>query len=149
MSYLDEMFKTTNTDKLKNSCSKNVSFEIVNGSDMYKGYYNESIVETKFIKFFQLSLFNDINKKRAVRIYNLKGVSSKGACFFDYKILNITNYKISEDKLNIFIKILDKKIKLNNQNLKFKYKYYPVYNFDYTSPPSGNEINECISELLN
>ncbi len=29
------------------------------------------------------------------------------------------------------------------------FKYYPVYNFDYTNPPDGNELSQCQSELLN
>jgi len=29
------------------------------------------------------------------------------------------------------------------------FKYYPVYNFDYTNPPEGNELSQCQSELLN
>ena len=36
----------------------------------------------------------------------LKGKNSEGACFYDYKILNIKEYKISERKVNKFINYL-------------------------------------------
>ena len=41
-----------------------------------------------------------------------------------------------------------KTIKTPKGDFKTMFKYYPVYNFDYTNPPTGNDINECMSELL-
>jgi len=36
-----------------------------------------------------------------------------------------------------------------NKDVKIMFKYYPVYNFKFTDPPSGNDITQCVSELLN
>ena len=58
---------------------------------------------------------------------------------------------ISERKLDKFINYITNvlpKQKPNN-DIKIKYKFYPVYDFVNTLPPNGNEINECVSELLN
>jgi len=149
MSYLDELFKTTNQD-LINTVNQNTNdFEIVKGSDMYKGFYEKSIVKTNYIKYYQVATFTDNYKKKTIRSYYLEGKSSKGACFFDYRVIKIKDYRISEENFNKFINFLDNQIKNNkNSNIKIMYKYYPVYNFTLTAPPTGNEINECVSELL-
>jgi hypothetical protein len=137
-------------------------FEFVKGSDFCKGYYDNDIVETVYVRFYQIALFNDYSKKvlesgialvpndgkRCIKSFLLKGKNAKGACFFDWEIVEVKNHKISEKKLNTFIEYLSSN-KNNKSNIKIKHKFYPVYNFDYTDPPSGNEINECVSSLLN
>ena len=136
-------------------------YEFVKGSDYCKGYYDEQVVETTYVRFYQIAMFNDYPKKilesglaftpkdnkRCVRSYLLKGQSSKGACFYQWEVIEIKNHKISEKKLNDFIDFLNSNPN-KQSNLKIKHKFYPVYNFDNTDPPTGNEINECVSELL-
>ena len=136
------------------------TFEFVKGSDFCKGYYDQNILETKYVRYYQIAMFNDYPKKvlesgiamvpkdgkRCIRSFLLKGQSAKGACFFDWHVLEVKNHKISEKKLNTFIEYLSSNNK--NSNIRFQYKFYPVYNFDNTDSPTGNEINECVSELL-
>jgi hypothetical protein len=136
-------------------------FEFVKGSDFCKGYYDENTVTTTYVRFYQIAMFNDYSKnvlesgialvpkngKRCIKSFLLRGKNAKGACFFDWEIVEIKNHKISEKKLNTFIEYLSLN-KNNKSNIKIKHKFYPVYNFDYTDPPTGNEVNECVSELL-
>lgn len=136
-------------------------YEFVKGSDYCKGYYDNQVVETTYVRYYQIAMFNDYSKKilesgiaiapkdskRCVRSYLLKGKTSKGACFYEWEVLEVKNHKISEKKLSTFIDFLNTNPN-KNSNLKIKHKFYPVYNFDYTDPPTGNEINECVSELL-
>jgi hypothetical protein len=136
-------------------------YEFVKGSDYCKGYYDQSVVETTYVRYYQIAMFNDYSKKilesgialvpkdnkRCVRSYLLKGKTSKGACFYEWEIVEVKNHKISEKKLNTFIDFLNSNPN-KKSNLRIKHKFYPVYNFDYTDPPTGNEINECVSELL-
>lgn len=166
MNNLDHFFnQPLDNDKIvlpqdqKDSIEKH--FEFVKGSDFCKGYYDQTVVETTYVRFYQIALFNDYSKKvlesgialvpkdgkRCIKSFLLRGKSAKGACFFDWEIVEITNHKISEKKLNTFIEYLSSN-KNKKSNIKIKHKFYPVYNFDYTDPPSGNEINECVSELL-
>ncbi len=165
MNNLDQFFnQQLNHEKIvlspnqKQSIEKN--FEFVKGSDFCKGFYDQTVVETKYVRYYQIAMFNDYpknilesgialvpkNGKRNVRSFFLKGQSSKGACFFDWHVLEIKNYKISEKKLNKFLNFLT--LQNNNSNIKFKYKFHPVYNFNDVKPPTGNDINECVSELL-
>jgi hypothetical protein len=136
------------------------NFVFVKGSDYYNGYYNENIIETKYVRYYQIAMFNDFPTKeivkglatiptesnRCIRSFLLKGQSSKGACFFEWRVMEVKDYKIPERKLDKFIKFLNKNNK--NTNLKLQHKFYPVYNFKNIPPPSGNDINECVSELL-
>ena len=166
MNNLDHFFnQQLNNDKIvlpqnqKDSVEKH--FDFVKGSDFCKSYYDQTVVETTYVRFYQIALFNDYSKKvlesgialipkdgkRCIKSFLLRGKSSKGACFFDWEIVEITNHKISEKKLNTFIEYLSSN-KNKKSNIKIKHKFYPVYNFDYTDPPSGNEINECVSDLL-
>jgi hypothetical protein len=166
MNNLDHFFnQQLNQDKIvlqphqKESVEK--QFEFVKGSDFCKGYYDQTVIETMYVRYYQIALFNDYSKrdlesglamipkdgKRCIRSFLLKGKSSKGACFFEWEIIEIKNYKISEKKLNAFIDYLsaNKNVK---SNIRIKHRFYPVYNFDNTEPPAGHEINECVSELL-
>jgi hypothetical protein len=166
MNNLDQFFnQPPSNDKIvlpknqKDSIEKH--FEFVKGSDFCKGYYDQVVVETTYVRFYQVALFNDYSKKdlesglatipkdgkRCIKSLLLRGKSSKGSCFFEWEIVEIKNHKISEKKLNTFIEYLNSS-KNAKSNIKIKHKFYPVYNFDYTDPPSGNEINECVSELL-
>lgn len=142
-----------------NSIEKN--FEFVKGSDFCKGYYDQTVVETMYVRFYQIALFDDYSKKilentiamvptdgkRCIRSFLLRGKSGKGACCFDWEILEIKNHKMSEKKLNTFIEYLSSN-KNKKSNIRIKHKFYPVYNFNDTEPPAGHEINECVSELL-
>lgn len=127
-------------------------YEFIKGSDFYPNFYDQSITKEIYIRFYQITLFNNQNK-RMIRSFLIKGKTSEGACLYDYKIIESKIYSISERKLNKFINYLTNifpKQKNNIDNdIKIKYKFYPAYDFVNTPPPNGNEINECVSELLN
>lgn len=120
------------------------TYEFIRGSDYYPNYYDGNVCQTIYIRFYQITLFNE-RGKRHVRSYLLKGSSGLGDCCYKYDIMEVKNYDLSEQKVDQFINYLTKN---NNPNLKVKYKFYPVYNFDNVLPPHGYEINECTSELL-
>lgn len=151
---LDEYFKTTDYNKLKitnkqeNLIEKNI--ELVKGSDFHKNFYEVSdinVVQKINVRFYQIAIFDEF-EKCTVRSFLFEGQTSKGACFFDYKIIELKDYNLSKTKINKFVRLLDKQKKKNNNKFKLMYKFYSVYNFDYTNPPTGNDINECMSELL-
>jgi hypothetical protein len=165
MNNLDKFFnQQLNTETIKYTPNQKSSIEnnieFIKGSDYCRGYYNENILETKYVRYYQIAMFNSYSKKviesgialvppkpkRCVRSYLLKGQSTKGACFFDWHIIEIKNYKIAEKELNTFIEYLNSNKKKSNFTLQ--HKFYPVYNFDDTAPPTGEEINQCVSELL-
>lgn len=150
---LNEQFQLTdynNFDINKNhKISMKKDIQLVKGSDMYKGFYEQSIVSKIFIRYYQITMFDE-HGKRAVRSYLLEGNSSKGACYYSYNIIEIKNFKISEEKLLKFIKILNETQKKSSSSTKMKimYKYYPSYDLDNTEAPTGDELNQCSSELL-
>ena len=125
-------------------------YEFIKGSDFYPSFYTENIIKEVYIRFYQITLFN-VKNKRLIRSFLIKGKTSEGACLYDYRIIEAKNYMISERRLNKFIYYLTNVLpkQKSNNDIKIKYKFYPVYNFDNTLPPNGNEINECVSELLN
>jgi len=125
-------------------------YEFIKGSDFYPSFYNENITKEVYIRFYQITLFN-IKNKRLIRSFLIKGKTSEGACLYDYKIIEAKIYMISERKLNKFINYITNILPRQkpNNDIKIKYKFYPDYNFDNTPPPNENEINECVSELLN
>jgi hypothetical protein len=146
---LDDYFKTQHADyKLITKYNSDNDLILVKGDDLYKDC-SININKTVFVQFYQISIFLT-EQKHSIRVYYLKGITGNGACFYDYQISKIKDYKISDSDLKKFIKFLDKKIiesHTEKLNTKYKYLYYPVYNFIDTSPPTGNEINECVTEL--
>lgn len=152
---LDEYFKTTDYKNLKITPEQSLlvgkDIQLVKGSDFHKSYYEQpdkNLIQKNTVRYYQISIFDDLGKC-SIRSFLFEGITSKGACFFDYKIIELNDYKLTKDKINNFIKYIDKEKKKKNLNFKLMYKFYPVYNFDYTPPPVGNDINECVSELLN
>lgn len=150
MSTFDDYFKTTSyddifTDNIEPDMNNN--FTIVKGSDLYNDVHDKNINNIIYVKFYQIAIFPD-NNMRHIRSYLLKGNNSEGSCFYNYEIKKIKNYKIKNDDVKIIINNIEKNIKKNNKNMRYKYLQYPVYNFNTTPPPNGNEINECVSELL-
>jgi hypothetical protein len=125
-------------------------YELIKGSDFYQNFYDQSITKEIYIRFYQITLFNNKNK-RLIRSFLIKGKTSEGACLYDYKIMEAKIYYINERKLNKFINYITNILPIQkpNNDIKIKYKFYPVYDFVNTPPPNGNEINECVSELLN
>lgn len=127
-------------------------YEFIKGSDFYPNFYDQTITKEIYIRFYQITLFNN-QDKRLIRSFLIKGKTSEGACLYDYKIMDVKIHKISERKLNKFINyltnILPKQRNNKDNDIKIKYKFYPAYDFVNTPPPNGNEINECVSELLN
>jgi hypothetical protein len=151
---LNEFFQTTDVanmplnEEQKKAIKKDVQF--VKGSDFYKGYYKEDVLPKMYVRFFQLGMFDGHDGKRPVRSFLLEGETSKGACFYEYKVKEIKDYRISQKTMEKFVDSIKNKktIKTPKGDFKVMFKYYPVYNFDYTNPPTGNDINECMSELL-
>ena len=164
-----ELFQTTDyTNFVPNvhqtqSIEKN--FNLVRGSDLYKGVYDISPNDVKnvIVRYYQIAMFsnhenndnysqdeND-NAKRVIRSFLFKGQGGTGACQYNYKIIEVKNHSINENDLDKFINAIKKNIKKNyknNNNHKIVFKYYPVYDFTNTSPPTGDEISQCYSELL-
>lgn len=148
MSTFDDYFKTTSYNEIfPDESDMDNNFTIVKGSDLFKENYDKDINNIIYVKFYQIAIFSN-NDMKHIRSYLLKGNSTEGSCFYNYEIKKIKNYKIKNDDLKIIINNIDKNIKKSNNNIRYKYLQYPVYDFTNTPPPSGNDINECISELL-
>ena len=152
---LDDYFKTTDYKNLKLTPEQgtliNKEIQFVKGSDFYKNYYDsndKNVIEKLGVRYYQIAMFEELGKY-AIRSYLLEGSNSKGACFYNYKMKEIKEYKIDKKKLDKFVLFLDKEKKKNNKIFKLMYKFHPVYNFNFTNPPTGNDINECVSELIN
>lgn len=152
---LDEYFKTTDYKNLKITPEQGLlvgkDIQLVKGSDFHKSIYeipDSNLVQEINVRYYQIAMFEE-KGKCAIRSMLLKGTTSKGACFFDYKMIEIKDYQLSKRKIDKFVRFLDKEKNKNNKKFKLMYKFYPVYNFDFTNPPTGNEINQCQSELLN
>lgn len=152
---LDEYFKTTDYKNLKITPEQELlvgkNIQLVKGSDFHKGIYDipdVNLVQEITIRYYQIAMFDE-HGKCLIRSILFKGSTSKGACFFDYKMVEIKDYQLSKRKIDKFVKFLDTEKKKNNSKFKLMYKFYPVYNFNFTNPPTGNEISQCQSELLN
>ncbi len=152
---LDEYFKTTDYKNLKITPEQGLlvgkDIQLVKGSDFHKGIYDipdKNLVREINVRYYQIATFDELGKC-AIRSFLFKGSTSKGACFFDYKMIEINDYQLSKRKIDKFVRYLDRQKKKNDSKFKLMYKFYPVYNFNFTNPPTGNEINQCQSELLN
>jgi len=66
-------------------------YEFIKGSDFYPSFYNENITKEVYIRFYQITLF-DVNNKRLIRSFLIKGKTSEGACLYDYKIIEAKIY---------------------------------------------------------
>jgi hypothetical protein len=148
---INEFFQTTDYNQLpvsksqKESLGKNIQF--VNGSDFHTNIYDVKVASHKIVKYFQLGMFSQ-NYKKAIRVYVLEGTSPVGGtCLYEYKILKMKDYFLNDEYFEQFEKNIKKSIN-KNDDIKIMFKYYPVYNFKFTEPPSGNDITQCISELL-
>lgn len=152
---LDDYFKTTDYKNLKITSEQGLlvgkDIQLVKGSDFHKSIYDipdKNLVREITVRYYQIAMFDEFNYCN-IRSFLFKGSTSKGTCFFDYKMIEINDYKLSKKKIDKFVRFLDKQKKKNNSKFKLMYKFYPVYNFNFTNPPSGNEISQCQSELLN
>lgn len=152
---LNEYFETTDYKNLKLTRDQGLligkDIQLVKGSDFHKGIYeipDKNSVENIQVRYYQIASFDDFGKC-AIRSFLFEGTSTQGACFFNYKIKELKDYFLSKNKIDEFVKALNIQKTKNNKKSKLMYKFYPVYNFDYTNPPTGNDINECVSELLN
>jgi len=164
MSNFKELFKTTDYTNFvptqDNAKAIQKNFNFVKGSDMYKGIYDKCNMDIKnmFVRYYQIEIFihytdninyneeEEMNGKRNIRSFLLKGNTGTGDCCYDYRIAEVKNYSIDEKDLDKFINAIKKN--KNDSKYKIIFKYYPVYDFKNTNPPSGNEINQCYSELL-
>ena len=151
---MNEFFKTTDYNNLPLSESQNKTLgkniEFVSGSDFHTGIYDVKVESHKSVKYFQLALFSQDNK-RAIRLYKLEGTSPVGGtCLYEYKVIEIKDYLLPDEYFKRFENQLkNDKSASNDSNIKIMFKYYPVYNFSFTDPPSGDDIKQCTSELLN
>jgi len=152
---LDEYFKTTDYKNLKITPEQGLlagkQIQLVKGSDFHKNYYDipdKNLVQNIIVRYYQIAMFDEFGKC-AIRSFLFKGSSSKGACFFDYKIIELKDYQLSKDKIDKFVKYLDGEKNKSTSKSKLIYKFHPVYNFNFINPPTGNDINQCQSELLN
>ena len=152
---LDEYFKTTDYKNLKITPEQGLlvgkDIQLVKGSDFHKTIYDipdVNLVREITVRYYQIAMFDQYGKY-AIRSFLFKGSTSQGACFFDYKMVEIKDYQLSKRKVDKFVNFLDKEKKKNNSKFKLMYKFYPVYDFNFTNPPTGNEISQCQSELLN
>ena len=119
-------------------------YEIVKGGEKL-GYYDIKITTDVQVRFFQISQFEE-NGLFAIRSYLFIGNGTNGGCFYEDKIVDIKDYKLTERELNKFKKTLQNK--KDTKNHKIMYKFYPVYYLEFTQGPSGQELSQCTSELL-
>jgi len=152
---LDEYFKTTNYKNLKITPEQGVlvgkDIQFVKGCDFHKNIYDipdKNLVVGIKVRYYQIAMFDEFGKY-TIRSFLFKGSTSKGTCFFNYEMNEINEYQLSKKKIDKFVRFLDKEKKKNTPKFKLMYKFYPVYNFNFTNPPTGNEISQCQSELLN
>ena len=169
MSNFRDLFQTTDyTNFVPNNDQATAikkNFNFVKGSDLYKGVYDivDADVKNVYVRYYQIAMFSEHedndnysqnennNAKRVIRSYLFKGQSGTGACFYNYKVIQLKNYSINENDVDKFVNAIKKKSKQNyknNNELKIVFKYYPVYDFTYTAPPTGDEISQCYSQLL-
>lgn len=154
---LDAYFKTTDYTNLRITPEQELlvgkDIQLVKGSDFHKGIYDipdAKMVQKINVRYYQIAMFDELGDgKCVVRSMLFEGTTSKGACFFDYKMVEINDYKLSKRKIDKFIRFVDRQKLKNNSKIKLMYKFYPVYNFNFTNPPTGNDISQCQSELLN
>lgn len=153
-------------------------YQIIKGSEFYPSIdtiVNNKPINIYFYQIAQFSnnennLYPQLSKNSNVyniRAYKFRGAGGSGYsnCLYTYDIIDIHDYKLTKRNVDKFVeKIKDRtnvegtglmtgnKYKhINKENVittLYKYKYYPVYNFNETPPPQGYEINECMSELL-
>ena len=106
---LNEYFKTTDYKDLKVTreqgelIGKNIEF--VNGSDFHNNYYktpDKNLKDNILVRYYQIASFDEFGKC-AIRSFLFKGETSKGACFFDYKIKELKDYKLSKNKIDEFV----------------------------------------------
>lgn len=152
---LDNYFTTTDYKNLKITPEQdllvNKDIQLVKGCDFHKCIYDipdKNYIQEITVRYYQIAMFDEYGKC-AIRSMLFKGSTSKGACFFNYTMVEINDYQLSKNKVDKFVKFLDKEKNKNNSKFKLMYKFYPVYNFNFTNPPTGNDINQCQSELLN
>lgn len=149
---MSDFFKTTDYNKLPVSESqtralgKNIQF--INGSDFHTNIYDVKVASHEIVKYFQFGLFSQ-DYKKAIRLYILEGTAPVGGtCIYEYKILKIKDFLLNKEYFEKFEQNIKNSLNKNNK-VKIMFKYYPVYNFKFTAPPSGNDITQCTSELLN
>ena len=119
-------------------------YEIVKGSTQ-KCYYDVKITTDVQVRFFQISQFEE-GGLYSIRSYLFKGNGTIGGCFYEYKMIDMIDYKLTKRELEKFEITL--KNKKDSKTHKIMYKYYPVYSMEFTPGPSGQELSQCTSELL-
>lgn len=162
---MDDYFKTSSFDSLKitpeQSSLAGKNIQLVKGSDYHKSVYDikdKNYSTHNLVRYYQIASFDEFGKC-AIRSFLFKGTTSSGACFYDYTMLEIKDYMLAKDLVDNFVNFLNSKIAeiahrkkigrfKKDKTPQIMYKFYPVYNFNYTNPPTGNDINECQSDLL-
>jgi hypothetical protein len=127
------------------------NLHFISGSDFYNHSLNLSNHSKPiFVRFYQITSFSNNNNLHSIKSFLFKAKKSNGSCFLYFDTIETNFYTIHHDKLNHFINHLNSNSdKSNNSQIfKIKYLFYPVYDFSITPPPSGNDINQVVSDLL-
>jgi hypothetical protein len=126
-------------------------FQFVYGSQ----YYNHSnninhSSKPIFVRFYQISFYHNDNDLHSIKSFLFKAKNSNGSCILYFDTVEVNSYSLHKDKLNHFINHLKSNSDKSDINkvYKVKYMFYPVYDFTITPPPSGDDINQAVSDLL-
>src|SRR3990167_2324946 len=95
---IDEYFQTTDYMNLKITPEQNLlvgkNIQFVKGSDFHKGIYeipDQNMVKKIIVRYYQIAIFDEFGKC-AIRSFLFNGSTSHGACFFDYKMIELKDY---------------------------------------------------------
>ncbi len=119
-------------------------YEIVKGGEKL-GYYDVKIIEDVSVRYFQISQFEE-NGLYSIRSFLFQGNGTNGGCFYEYKIMDMHDYKLNKRELKQFERTLQNK--KDTKTYKIMYKHFPVYTLTFTPGPTGQELSQCTSELL-
>ena len=126
--------------------NEKVKFEIVHGSKVHKE--NTKLVPQhcqNTVRYYQISMFNNLDGKRFIRALVLKQENENGICSASYKIEDVKEYELAEDKTITFVNFLKQQEPINGNTVKFRLMPY----VDNTMPyPTGNELSAFTSNLL-
>ena len=129
-----------------NNNQEKVKFEIVNGSKFHN--QNAKLVPQhcqNSVRYYQISMFNNLDGKRVIRALVLKQANENGVCSASYQVENVKEYELAEDKTITFVNFLKQQEHMNGDKVKFRLMPY----VDNTMPyPSGNELSAFTSNLL-
>ena len=125
--------------------------EFVSSDKIYKNFYEHNIVDEKFLRYYQISMYPNSDGRHAIRSILFKGIKNNGISFYDYHIMNEKIYYLDKDKLDHFISSVNDQQFKNKKELsviQIMYKFYPVVDIKLQEYPLGDELQQCTSSLL-